>query len=293
MSLSFGARLLAGSVLSVSLIATPALAQSSGGGWFVPKTAHPPAEAPAPRPATHHVAAPPTDMGEQPDDEQQQQQQAPPVLPMPPIPASPDIAKEAPPPAAVIGVISVQDIMAQSQAAQTVQRVLGQRRDALAQEVQHAQANLRDQRAKLQNDAKSLTSDQFNLRARHLQEQMIREQRDFRNRSRIIQEAAQVSLDQIERELKVIIPQVSKAHGMNLVLHLEQIAMHLGGQDISDEVAQRLNKVLPSVFIPDANVDPEVLAKSGKMPTTADQQQAPAPEPASQQDAPASVLRQH
>jgi hypothetical protein len=61
---------------------------------------------------------------------------------------------------------------------------------------------------------------------------------------------------------------------MNLVLHSEQVALHVDGQDITNEVAVNLNKILPSVFIPAANEDPEQLAKSGKMPTTADATQS-------------------
>jgi len=300
MSLFSGARLLTGTFLQncrmAGLVAAAAVvpvahAQSSGGGWFVPKAAHPTADAPAPSHMTRRVAPP---ISEPQQSDEDQQPQTPPVLPQPPIPNSPEIPKEAPPPPAIIGVISVQDVMAQSAAAQEVQRVIGERRDQLAQEAQRAQEGLRAERDRLQGDAKSMSSDQFNVRARHLQEEAIREQRDFRNRARVVQEALQVSLDQIERELKVIIPQVAKAHGMNLVMHLEQIAMHLGGQDISDEVAQHLNQVMPHVYIPAANVDPEVLAKSGKMPTTADAQgQNGGPQPASEPAPPASVLRQH
>ncbi|GBQ50283.1 outer membrane protein OmpH [Acetobacter ghanensis DSM 18895] len=154
-----------------------------------------------------------------------------------------------------------------------VERVLGGRRDALAQDLQREQAGWRDEQQTLQAQAKSLTSDQIQTRERSLQAKVMKAQRDFRNRNRIIQEAAQVSLGQIERELVQVIQKVASAHGMNLVLHSEQVALHVDGQDITNEVAVNLNKVLPSVFIPEANVDPEELAKSGKMPTTADADQ--------------------
>ena len=160
--------------------------------------------------------------------------------------------------------------MRQSSAAMQVERVLGSRRDELAQDVQKEQASWRDEQQKLQAQAKSLTSDQIQGRERSLQARVMKAQRDFRNRNRIIQEAAQVSLGQIERELVMVLQKVATAHGMNLVLHSEQVALHVDGQDITNEVATQLNKTLPSVFIPEANVDPEELAKSGKMPTTAD-----------------------
>ncbi|MBS4074421.1 OmpH family outer membrane protein [Ameyamaea chiangmaiensis] len=278
----------------LALGAVPALAQSSGGnaGWFVPKSNQPPPPQPhAVRRAPEPVATVPPGSG----DDDSGQPQTPPVLPAPTVPAPGDVAKGAPPPTAVIGVISVPDVMRISAAAQEAEQVLGARRDKLAQDVQRAQAGWRDEQQQLQSQAKGLSSDQIQARERHLQDRVLTAQRDFRNRNRIIQEAAQVSLNQIERELVQIIRAVASAHGMNLVMHSEQVALHVDGQDISRQVADQLNKVLPHVFIPAENVDPEVLAKSGTMPTTADearaQQHQQAGDAPSEPPPPPSVVR--
>ncbi|WP_408904567.1 OmpH family outer membrane protein [Nguyenibacter sp. L1] len=258
------------------LASTGALAKgasSSGGnaGWFVPKTAQPAAAPAVPRAARPApVPLPPA------ADNEDAQSQTPPVLPMPPVPASPDIPRGVTPPVPVIGVISVPEVMRLSSAAQQAEKVLGARRDELARDAQKEQAGWRDEQQKLQAEAKNLASDQIQQRERRLQQRVISAQRDFRNRNRIIQEAAQVSLNQIERELVQIIRQVAASRGMNLVLHREQVALSQDGLDITSQVADQLNKVLPSVFIPAANVDPEQLAKSGTMPTTADAERAPA-----------------
>ncbi|MFT8800472.1 MAG: OmpH family outer membrane protein [Gluconobacter cerinus] len=288
--------LLAATVLAV---APGAHAQAANnGGWFVPKAAHPDAPAaarPAPRRSVPMAEAPVEDEQAAPN-----AQQAPPVLPLPPIPNPPTVAKGAAPPAAVIGVINVQAVMQMSSAAQEIQQVLGARRDKLAQAVQREEGAWRGEQQKLQSEARSLTADQIQLRERHLQERRAKDQRDFGNQARIVQEAAQVAFHQIERELEQgngIIAAVAGAHNMNLVLHAEQVVLHVGEQDITEEVANQLNKPLPHVFIPDEGVDPEQLAKSGKMPTTADEQRAPqGPEQAAPASAPAqpeSVLRQH
>lgn len=271
---------LSAALLSISVALAPsAMAQNAGGGWFVPKAA----QQPAPPAAAHtqHRAPSPVPLPAAPADSSEADQQTPPVLPLPPIPSMQDLPKGVAPPASVIGVISVSGVMRQSTAAMQVERTLGGRRDALAQDLQKEQAGWRDEQQNLQAQAKSMSSDQIQNRERNLQNRVMKAQRDFRNRNRIIQEAAQVSLGQIERELVQVIQKVAASHGMNLVLHNEQIALHVDGQDITNEVAKQLNTVLPSVFIPDANVDPEVLAKSGKMPTTADaDQNAPATGPA-------------
>ena len=78
-----------------------------------------------------------------------------------------------------------------------------------------------------------------------------------------------MALGQIERELGQVIRTVAASRGMNLVLHQEQIALNIQPFDISPQVANQLNAVLPSVFIPADGVDPEQLAKDGTFPTTA------------------------
>ncbi|MBF0884478.1 OmpH family outer membrane protein [Gluconobacter sphaericus] len=292
----------AGALLAATILVSAPVAQAQAaggnGGWFVPKAAHP--DAPPPRPIQRRV--PEATPDEEEDSAPAEQQQAPPVLPLPPIPAPPSIAKASPPPAAVIGVINVQAVMQISSAWQEIQQVLGARRDRLAQAVQREEAAWRGEQQKLQAQARSLTSDQIQLRERHLQERRAKDQHDFGNQARIIQEAAQVAMHQIERELEEpngIIAAVAAAHNMNLILHAEQVVLHVGGQDITEEVGTQLNKTLPHVFIPDDGVDPEQLARSGKMPTTADEQrQAQGQQPLGPQQAAASapsesVLRQH
>lgn len=306
MSLFSGARLKSGALvltlLSSATFAAPVFAQSASGGnggWFVPKAAEEPKAAPAQRVVRRAVPVQEADDGGQGDDGgQPQQSETAPVLPLPPIPDSPDLPKEAPPPPSIIGVISVPNVMRMSSAADEAQRILGGRRDTLAAAAQKEQAAWRAEQQKLQTDARSLSSDQIQARERHLQERRAKAQRDFANRARIIQEAANVSLNQIERELVRIVRQVAQAHGMNIVMHSEQIALHVPEQDITQEVANQLNKILPHVFIPAEDVDPEVMAKSGKFPTTADpaqaDDQAPASAPAQSASVPAdSVLRRH
>ncbi len=260
----------------------PAAHAQQGGGWFVPKSSQP-AEAPAPRrraasPQQQRAipAASQEGLQEQPDDQQQAQAPQPqPVLPLPPIPALSPIAKGSPPPPAVFGIISVPDVMRQSSAAQQVEAVLGARRDKLNQDAKREQQGWRETQQQIQASAKTMTQDQLQARVGALQARVRNAQKDFTNRNRVIQEAAQVAIGQIERELVQVIKQVSAAHGMNFVLHREQVALNLPEFDITPQVLGQLNATLPSVFIPADGVDSEMLARSGTYPTTAN----PGPEP--------------
>ena len=265
----------------------PALAQSSNPGWFTPKSgdAAPP---PAASRRVRHAAAPaqasePEPTADPGDGQQQAQAGAPPaqppVLPQPPVPTINPLPKGAPPPAAVVGVISVPDIMRQSSAAQQVQGEIVGRRDKLRDDVQREQMVLRDMQQSLQ-DAHGLTQDQGRAKVRALQDRENADKRKFQDRQRVIQEALQVALNQIERELVQVIRQVAESHGMNLVMHQEQIALNVQGFDITPQVLSQLNAVLPSVFIPADGVDPEQLARQGTFPTNVSAQQAAAVAPA-------------
>ncbi len=279
---STSARLLAAVLLVQAPLLVPAAHAQQNGGWFVPKSSQP-AEASAP--ARRRAAPQPRPIPEAvpaavpgPEDQQDPQAQGPqvqPVLPLPPIPSLTDLPKGSSPPPAVFGIISVPEVMHASSAAQQVEKVLGARRDKLNSDAQKEQAGWRESQQQIQAAAKGLTQEQVQTRVRALQARVQAAQKDFRNRNRIVQEAAQVAIGQIERELVQVIKQVSASHGMNFVLHREQVALNMPEFDITPQVVNQLNSTLPSVFIPADGVDPEVLAKSGTYPTTAN----PGPQP--------------
>jgi Skp family chaperone for outer membrane proteins len=172
----------------------------------------------------------------------------------------------AAPPAASMGVLGVPDIMRASSAAQAVDKVIGARKEKLQLEAQRAQATWREIQQTLQNDAPHLSRDQALSRERALQDRVRTDRRQLQERQRIIQEAAQVALGQIERTLIQIIRQVAESRGMNLVLHRSQVALNIQEFDITDAVVSQLNKALPTVQIPADNVDPATLPKDWGTP---------------------------
>jgi Skp family chaperone for outer membrane proteins len=170
------------------------------------------------------------------------------------------------PPAGVIGVLGVPDVMRASSAAQAVDKVIGARKERLQLEAQRAEANWREMQQSLQNDAAHLTRDQALTRERALQDRVRTDRKQLQERQRVIQEAAQVALGQIERTLIQIIRQVAESRGMNLVLHRSQVALNVQDFDITEAVVAQLNKALPTVQIPADNVDPATLPKDWGTP---------------------------
>ncbi len=260
---------LALTALILALAAPAAFAQSNP-GYFIPPTGGQ-ASPPAPH-VTHHATPPAAQLPPMASDTaaaDAAQAQAQPQ--MPPIPTLPKLPQGAPPPAAVIGVLSVPEVMQKSTAAEGVQDIIQQRRQKLANEAQKDQQGWEQEQAKITAQRSKLTDVQLEAKEKALQNEIAAAQTSFRARDQAIQNSAQVALGQIESVLIAVIRQVSESRGMNLVLHREQVALNINAFDITTDVAAQLNKQLPSVQVP-----PSVVTPGMHIDTPQDQAQAQA-----------------
>jgi Skp family chaperone for outer membrane proteins len=235
---------------------TPAALAQSSPGYFIPPSGG--QSAPAPAHVTHHTQPVPipqqAPMGADAAAADAAAAQAQPQLP--PIPQLPSLPKGAAPPVAVIGVLSVPDVMQKSTAAQGVQQIIQDRRAKLAAEAQKDQQGWQNEQATITSERGKLTDAQLEAKEKGLQNQIAAAQTDFRARDQAIQNSAQAALGQIEATLIAVIRQVAEARGMNLVLHREQVALNVNAFDITSDVAAQLNKLLPSVTVPPSVVTP-------------------------------------
>jgi len=234
--------------------------------WFMPGQPHPaggpPPAARAARPRVERAPPVAVPVQTSPGAAGEATQPGPRVQ-LPPIPQLPALSRGPTPPAAVIGVLGVPEVMRASTAAQQVEKILGARRDKLNQDAQKEQAAWRDLQQSLGNERAKLNPEQIRARERELQERITNAQRQFRERNKIIQDAAQYALAQIERTLIAVIRQVSESRGMNLVLHRAQVALNVNEFDITAQVTEQLNKLLPSVSIPPDGQEPPLAANTG------------------------------
>ena len=89
-----------------------------------------------------------------------------------------------------------------------------------------------------------------------------------------------------------MVQQVALGRGMNLVLHRAQVALNMPDFDISDQVADQLNKMLPTVVIPPDGVSVSALQPAPAATAAAGTDAAPAAPPttaAAQASAPAAT----
>jgi Skp family chaperone for outer membrane proteins len=264
---------LAGAVAALVLLVQPwpALAQQAqqGPGWFVP--GQPRAAAPA-RPVRQSAPgvapgvgneepaiAPATEPGA--PSQQQIRVQLPEAPKIPPIPKGP------PTPAAIIGVLSIPDVLRVSTAYQQADKVLTERHKKLADDAQREQATLRGMGQALANQRAKLSPEQIRQKERELQDRIANSRRSFGERNQVIQEAGQYVMAQINRTLEEVAQQVALSRGVNMMLNRAQVLGTTNDFDLTPEVAQVLNKVLPAVIIPPDGVSPLKMAAAKTEPS--------------------------
>ena len=250
----------AGALLA-AVAAGPVLAQSSP-GYFIPPSASsagpsgPPASAPRP---VHHAARPlaaPAPQVASGTAAGTASGATPAQAALPPIPQLTALPKVPPPPVAVIGVLSVPEVMQKSTAAQGVQEIIRDRQAALGGDAQQARTKIQDEQARIVAQRGKLSEAQLEAKEKALQDEISTTQTSFQARNQAIQNSGQAALGQIEAELIAVIRQVAQAHGMNLVLHREQVALNVDDFDITSDVVTQLNKLLPAVAVPPSVVTP-------------------------------------
>jgi len=243
---------LAGAMLALAIVAQPSAAMAQGQqnpGWFVPSQPHPAAR--PGRPAA--AAAVPTETAPA--------EEGPAPVPqiqvkLPPAPEIPAIPKGPPTPAAIIGVVSIPDALRVSTAYQEADKAFNDRHKKLDEDAQKEQVALRDLGQQLANERAKLSPEQIRQKERELQDRIADSRKKFGDRQRVIQEAGQYVMMQINRTLEQVVQQVAVARGINIVLNRAQVLGTTADFDLTPQVVQVLNKVLPGVVIPPDGVSP-------------------------------------
>jgi Skp family chaperone for outer membrane proteins len=160
---------------------------------------------------------------------------------------------------AVIGVLSVPDVLRISTAYQQADRELSARRQRLNEDAQREQATLRDLGQAFATERGKLSADQVRARERHYQTRINDARRKFGEREQVIREAGQYVMAQIDRTLEGVAHQVATSRGVNLVFNRAQLLGATADFDLTPQVAEVLNQVLPTVVIPPDGVSPITL----------------------------------
>ncbi len=267
--------------------------QAPNGEWFVPGQARPsgtPAARPAPRPAPAPTGGPGTiPLTDAPGD---QAGGVPPLqVQLPPAPEIAPIPKGQATPAAIVGILSVPDVLRVSTAYQAAYKELNARGQKLNEDAQKEQAALRDLGQSFAAERARLSPEQIRTKEKEIQERATEAQRRFGERNRIIQEAGQYVMMQINRTMEQVAQQVALSRGINLVLNRAQILGTTADFDLTPAVADVLNKTLPSVVVTPDGVSPMAVAPAAA--ASGSSSATPAAQPPTAAAAPAKPAQKH
>jgi Skp family chaperone for outer membrane proteins len=255
-----------GVALALGLIVSPLAAvaeQAQNGQWFVPGQARPAASPPAPRPAPRPAAPVPSGSPSVlplPGEAEQAGAAPPAQFQLPPAPEIPPMPKGPATPAAIVGILSVPDVLRVSTAYQAAYKELNTRGQKLNEDAQKEQGALRDLGQAFATERSKLSPEQIRSKEKEIQDRATEAQRRFGERNRIIQEAGQYVMLQINRTMEQAAQQVALSRGINLVLNRAQILGTTADFDLTPAVAEVLNKALPGVVVPPDGVSPVAMA---------------------------------
>jgi len=252
--------------LALLFSAGTALAQQQNPEWFVPGQQRPPAGQAQPRPP----------QGQPPGQAAGQR---------PPAPAAGQR-----PPAPIIAIVDIPEVQRLSAAFNGVREEIERRRARLNDDLQREQTRWREEQATLAAGRATMPAETLRSRERELQDRITDAQRIFRDRSRAIDQATQIGLQQIEQALGAVIRQVAATRGVNMVLPRPLVVFNEQGFDITDEVSAQMNRVLRTVNLPPEGAAPIEAPATAPAPAAA-ARPAATPPAASSSPAPAPPRR--
>jgi Skp family chaperone for outer membrane proteins len=174
-------------------------------------------------------------------------------------------------------MVDIPEVQRLSAAFNQVREEIERRRARLNEELQREQGRWREEQQALAAARATLPPETLRDRERQLQDRISDAQRIFRDRSRTIDAAAQVGLQQIEQALGAVIRQVASSRGINLVLPRPLIIYNEAGFDITDEVSAQMNRVLRTVNLPAEGEMPAQAPAAAPAAPAQPQPRAPAP----------------
>ena len=180
--------------------------------------------------------------------------QAPPAPPAPappgPAPAPPAAAppNAAPMPLTVM-VVDVQALLQNSKAAKMVRGQIEQKRNEYTKEISHQEEALRAERDTLQRQQASMSADALNQKGREFQQKVNDLERNVQGKRQALEKSNGEALSKIQEQMLKIIADIAKDRKANLVFQRADLVLFDQSFDVTDEVLQKLDELMPTLTV--------------------------------------------
>jgi len=155
----------------------------------------------------------------------------------------------APPPAPVIVMVDMQQLVYNSTAGKGVQGQMDKQRQAFSKEVAAQEDELQKARAELERQRATLPPDQFEAKGRQFQQRLQELDRTVQAKQKAWQAVYSEAMNKVEEGALQVVAEIAAEHKANLVIQKAAIIFGKDGFDITADAMQRLDQRLPAVTV--------------------------------------------
>jgi outer membrane protein len=155
----------------------------------------------------------------------------------------------APPPAPVIVMVDMQQLVYNSKAGKGVQGQMDKQRQAFSKEVAQQEDELQKARAELERQRATLPPDQFEAKGRQFQQRLQELDRTVQAKQKAWQAVYTEAMNKVEEGALQVVAEIAAEHQANLVIQKAAVIFGKDGFDITADAMQRLDQRLPAVTV--------------------------------------------
>jgi Skp family chaperone for outer membrane proteins len=175
--------------------------------------------------------------------------QAPPAPPAPAPPAPAPPAPAATSPNLTVLVVDVQALLQNSKAAKMVRGQIEQKRNEYTKDISHQEETLRAERDSLQRQQASMSADALNQKGREFQQKVNDLERNVQGKRQALEKSNGEALSKIQEQMLKIIADIAKDRKANLVFQRADLVLFDQSFDVTDEVLQKLDELMPTLTV--------------------------------------------
>lgn len=155
----------------------------------------------------------------------------------------------APPPAPVIVMVDMQQLVYNSKAGKGIQGQMDKQRQAFSKEVAQQEDELQKARAELERQRNTLAPDQFEAKGRQFQQRLQELDRSVQAKQKAWQAVYSEAMNKVEEGALQVVAEIAAEHQANLVIQKAAVIFGKDGFDITSDAMQRLDQRLPAVTV--------------------------------------------
>ncbi len=163
--------------------------------------------------------------------------------------AAPAVQAQKPPPAPVIIIVDMNQIMREAKAAKDVQAQLEKEQAAYTKEIAQKEGELKSMQDELDRQRMAMAPEVLNEKSREFQQRYAILDREVQTKRQAMQQILNDAIAKIEGAALQIVADIAKERNANMVVNRAALFYLADGLDITAEVTRRLDQKLPALAL--------------------------------------------